>query len=136
MGTYCAEKDPITKICLRKKTTFCCYSSKLARLVQQQGKGQLGLGCGGPENPQCGGLTTEQLAQLDFSKMNFSEVFADMASKGKVPNVAQLGQDLQKSMAHRGSTLKKSEEKISESSIPQKRSRTPESAQGRGNGEF
>jgi hypothetical protein len=80
VGTYCVEREPITKACLRKKTSFCCYGTKMARLIQENGRRQLGLGFGSPESPNCEGLSPEQLSRIDFSRINFSEIFEDIRS--------------------------------------------------------
>ncbi|WP_084675830.1 conjugal transfer protein TraN [Candidatus Odyssella acanthamoebae] len=73
VGTYCAEKK--AGVCIRKKTSFCCFGSKLSRLIQEQGRGQLGLSWGDPKSPDCRGLKPEELSGLDFSKMNLSELY-------------------------------------------------------------
>lgn len=79
VGTYCAEKK--LGICLRKKTSFCCYGTKMARLIQQNGRAQLGIGFGAPDAPNCLGLSTDELSRIDFSRMNFSEIFEDIKNK-------------------------------------------------------
>ena len=38
-----------------------------------------GRGWGGPQNPDCGGFTVTQLQSLDFSRMNLSEFYAEIA---------------------------------------------------------
>jgi len=92
VGTYCAEK--LLGVCIRKKTGFCCYGTKMARLIQQQGRAQLGLTFGSPESPECTGLSPEQLSQLDFSRINFSEIFEDIknqtVAKGQGQSLAQV----------------------------------------------
>ena len=81
VGTYCAERDEIFDSCIRKKTTFCCYGTKMARLIQQNGRAQLGLGWGNVDSPDCNGLSPEQLSRIDFSKINFSEIFEDIKNQ-------------------------------------------------------
>ena len=92
VGTYCAEKK--AGICLRKKTSFCCYGTKMARLIQQNGRTQLGIGFGAPDAPNCSGLSAEELSRIDFSKIDFSEVFEDITSKmvpkGQEQSLAQV----------------------------------------------
>jgi len=78
VGTYCAEKA--LGVCNRKKTSFCCYGSKVARLIQEQGRAQLGMGFGTPESPDCNGLPPESLSRIDFSRVNFSDLFEDIRS--------------------------------------------------------
>lgn len=96
IGTYCAEKERITKICLRKKTTFCCYDSKLARVVQEGARTQLGLGWGSPKAPNCRALTVEEFSKVDFNKVNFSEVFRDVLAKIKLPDTGKILSHFQK----------------------------------------
>lgn len=97
VGTYCAERDKIFNLCIRKKTGFCCYGSKIARLLQEHGRAQLGMNFGTPESPDCNGLSAEQLARIDFSRINFSELFEDMRShtvvKGPNQSLAQVSVD-------------------------------------------
>lgn len=92
VGTYCAEKK--LGICIRKKTSFCCYGTKMARLIQQNGRAQLGMGFGNPDCPDCEGFTAEQLSRIDFSRIDFTELFEDikkqMTPKDQPQSVAQV----------------------------------------------
>lgn len=76
---------------LETSTSFCCFNSKLARLIVEQGRQQLGIGWNGPENdpnkPNCNGFTMDDLQKLDFSAMDLSEVFADI--KVTMPDPAE-----------------------------------------------
>jgi len=76
VGTWCSSK--IAGVCLQRKEGYCCYNSKLARIIQEQGKAQLGLSWGPAKNPNCGGLTVQQLSQLNFSNMDLSEFYNDV----------------------------------------------------------
>jgi conjugal transfer mating pair stabilization protein TraN len=82
VGTFCSQKLPIIG-CIEKKTTFCCFGTKLSKLIQEQGRAQLGMSWGSPESPECRGLTTEELSRLDFSTMDLSELFADVSASFK-----------------------------------------------------
>ncbi len=53
----------------------------MARLIQQNGRAQLGTGFGSPEAPDCEGLSPEQLSRIDFSRINFSEIFEDIKNQ-------------------------------------------------------
>ncbi|GAO99063.1 conjugal transfer mating pair stabilization protein TraN [Caedimonas varicaedens] len=105
VGTYCAEKEPVTKICIRKKSNYCCFGSKMARLIQEQGRKQLHISFGSADSPQCRGLTIEELDKIDFSKVDLSELFAEVWSKMKAPNVQKLSEDFQESWSHRTDVL-------------------------------
>ena len=85
IGTYCAEyvNVGLAKFCLRKKTVFCCFGSKFAKLLQEQGKPQLGLNFGTPECPDCRGFTAEELSHIDFSKLDLTEITSDIMDKFK-----------------------------------------------------
>ena len=89
-ATYCAKK--VLRRCISKKTSFCCFGTRFAKILQQQGRSQLGIGWGDPKCPDCRPLTIEELSKLDLSKMNFSELFEDLMKKYKSPNLKKLQQ--------------------------------------------
>lgn len=101
IGTYCAERERLTKICLKKKTTFCCYDSKLARVVQEGARSQIGLSWGSAEGPNCRPLTVEEFSKVNFDKINFSEIFRDVLDKVKIPNTAKILDNFQKNWKSR-----------------------------------
>jgi DNA-binding transcriptional regulator YiaG len=98
VGTYCHEKDPVFGKCLVKKTNFCCFGSKLARIFQEQARAQLPIGWGDDKSPNCRPLTIKELASLDFSKFDMEELFDALLSKGKsnmnksFPNLPKEGE--------------------------------------------
>ncbi|MDP4154958.1 MAG: conjugal transfer protein TraN [Bacillota bacterium] len=79
LGTYCAEK--FAGVCIRKKKSHCCFPTKLARILHEQGRPQLKLGWGEAEHPQCRGFTVDELSRLDFDKLDLRELFAEIAAK-------------------------------------------------------
>ncbi len=83
VGTYCCQRDPIFRSCLTKKSTYCCFNSKLAKIFQEQGKAQLAIGFGSAESPICRGFTVEELQKIDFSKIDLSELFAELLGQAK-----------------------------------------------------
>lgn len=76
VGTYCADK--VLGVCTRKKSTYCCFGSKISRLFHEQGRPQLGKGWGSAKDPDCAAFSVEELSKLDFSKMDLSELFSDL----------------------------------------------------------
>ena len=88
IGTYCAKK--FLGKCIQKKTSFCCFGTKFARIIQEQGRSQLNLGWGDPKCPDCRSITIEELTKIDLSKINFSEVFIDLIHKYQKPNIKVL----------------------------------------------
>ena len=87
VGEYCAEewKLGFTKICVQKKKTYCCFSSPLARIIQEQGRQQLGISWGDPKAPNCRGFTPEEFQKIDWSKVDFSE----WINNEVIPNIQQ-----------------------------------------------
>ena len=79
VGTHCAEK--FLGVCIRKKSAYCCFPSKIARVFHEEGRPQIGKGWGDSKHPRCEGFTREELVKLDFSKMNLSELIQDFVGK-------------------------------------------------------
>ncbi len=91
VGTYCAEKIMALGKqvgCLVNKESYCCFTSPLPRIIQEQGRPQLPLGWGPPEAPDCRGLTMQEMSALNFDLMDLSEWVAILAISGKIPQNA------------------------------------------------
>jgi hypothetical protein len=72
VGSYCSKKIKYIG-CVQKRKTYCCFHSALARIIQEQGRPQIGKGWGDPKSPDCSGFTINEFQKLDFSKIDFSE---------------------------------------------------------------
>lgn len=89
VGRYCAES--LLGVCYRTKRVFCVFKSKMAKIVQEQGRAQqLGINFSSAHNPECGGLTPGQLQQLDFEYIDLSMLYADVESQVQLPNQGGL----------------------------------------------
>ncbi len=77
IGEKCIEKWEIGG-CVQKEDVYCCFNSKLARIIQEQGRKQLGISWGDADNPNCRGFTPEEFQALDFSQMDLSEYYQDI----------------------------------------------------------
>lgn len=77
VGEYCSAEEDLTGTCFQEKHTSCCFNSKLARIIQEQGRQQLGIGWGTAKNPNCSGIAIDDLQKVDFSQMDFSELAHD-----------------------------------------------------------
>ncbi|MDD3836103.1 MAG: conjugal transfer protein TraN, partial [Sulfurimonas sp.] len=57
IGEFCSKKIRLgfAKICVQKKKSSCCFNSKLARIINEQGRPQLNKGWGSASNPECKG---------------------------------------------------------------------------------
>jgi conjugal transfer mating pair stabilization protein TraN len=79
IGSYCSSRIPIIGTCIETKESYCCFNSRLARILNEQGRAQLGRGWGSPQSPDCSGFSIAQLQSLDFSRMDLSEFYAEIA---------------------------------------------------------
>lgn len=94
VGEYCAEK--VLKVCLRKKRSYCVYTSKLGKILQRQGAiGQLGKTLGPAEHPTCAALTPEELARIRFDYIDFSDFYQDLQPGAHLPPPREIQQRLQ-----------------------------------------
>jgi Type-1V conjugative transfer system mating pair stabilisation len=92
VGTFCAQK--VLGVCIRKKTSFCCFANKLSRIFVEQARNQLGIGWQDAQNPDCNGLSTELLTRVDFSKIDLSEIFTEIQSNLKPKTFDDLNQKI------------------------------------------
>jgi conjugal transfer mating pair stabilization protein TraN len=80
-----------------KIQSFCCFPTKLARVIQEQGREQLKLHWGSAEHPDCSGFTVQQLRNIDCGKLDLNEVVRDLTvDKDFVQRkIQQVSRDLQ-----------------------------------------
>ena len=121
IGKYCSHK--VLKKCTEHKKSYCLFSSRLARIIQEEGRKQLDISWGSAKHPDCRGLTIEEIQQLHFDEMNFNEFF-EYELKGKIhypgtEEVNRLRANIEETLKHRLShqlkqtTTKKTAEKPS-----------------------
>lgn len=94
IGTYCEKK--VLGQCVEKKTTYCCFSSKLLKVLHEQGRLQIKLGWGKADKPLCRGFTIAEIQRIDFSKLDLREVFEDLMKNfksGKQEGVGPKGSE-------------------------------------------
>lgn len=65
----------------KRMTSHCCFNSKLAKIINIQGRAQVGPPLAGPKNPNCSGLTLAQLQSIDWSQIDFAEFIADVVPR-------------------------------------------------------
>jgi type-F conjugative transfer system mating-pair stabilization protein TraN len=104
VGTYCAEKS--LGMCLKKKSTYCCFGSRLARLLHDQGRSQLGLNYGNAESPQCRGFTLEELQKITFDTLNMSELYEDLQAEKVLPAISKVTKELSSSWLSKVANIK------------------------------
>ncbi|WP_227470633.1 conjugal transfer protein TraN [Massilia sp. YMA4] len=91
IGSFCSRCIRVLGkcvACIERTTSKCCFNSTLARLINEQGREQLGIGWGKPKRPACEGFTVAQLQALDFSRMDLTEFYASIVPT--LPDIAAL----------------------------------------------
>lgn len=77
VGDYCSEKLPFIG-CIERKDGYCCFNSKFAKLINEQGRAQLSKGWGSAKYPNCSGFTLDEFKQLDFSQIDLSPLYKEI----------------------------------------------------------
>lgn len=82
VGDYCQKRYKFIG-CVQKAKGYCCFNSKMARIIHEQGRPQLTAfqpngDWGSPSSPNCRGLTPDEFQALDFSRIDLSEYFSDI----------------------------------------------------------
>ena len=93
VGSYCSDK--VLGICVTSKDAYCCFGSKLSRILQEQGRLQINKPWGKPKDETCKGFTIEEFQRLDLSRMDFSEVYAEFMDAAKLPDEVSVMTDIQ-----------------------------------------
>jgi conjugal transfer mating pair stabilization protein TraN len=93
VGTYCSSS--FLGICDTKRQVYCAFSSKLTRILQEQGRPQIGKTWGTPKKPLCDGFTVDEFARLDLSLMDFAEIYSDFIDAARLPDEAAAMTDIQ-----------------------------------------
>lgn len=86
VGTYCASK--FLGSCTEKKESWCCFPSKLGRIINEQGRTQISKTWGTAKAPDCSGFTLDELTLLRFDQMDLSEFIADIRVPSKSSSFA------------------------------------------------
>ena len=83
---YVGEKhEKILGLRTFSKHYFCCFGNLLNKVIQVEGRKQLGLTFGSYDNPNCRGLTFKEIEKLKFDEMDFSEFFTEIEKSSKIP---------------------------------------------------
>ena len=93
IGTYCSNS--FLGICDTKRRVYCSFTSKLTRILQEQGRPQIGKTWGTPKQPLCDGFAVDEFARLDLSVMDFAEIYTDFIDAARLPDEAATMTDIQ-----------------------------------------
>ncbi|EGH1223430.1 type-F conjugative transfer system mating-pair stabilization protein TraN [Salmonella enterica] len=98
VGEFCSKK--VLGVCLQKKRSYCQFDSKLAQIVQQQGRnGQLRIGFGSAKSPDCRGITVDELQRIKFDQLDFTNFYEDLMNNQKIPDSGVLTQKVKEQIA-------------------------------------
>ena len=82
LGRYCARRT-FFGVCIRRARAWCVFGSKLGRILQEQGRSQLGVGWG-----DCRGLTVAEVEGIDFERLDLSEFTDNLLDGGTEPAIS------------------------------------------------
>ncbi len=78
IGKYCSNKIKFINLCTERKKSYCCFNSKLSRIINDQGRPQIGKSFGSARKPNCKGFTPTEFSSLDFSTIDLSDYVSEM----------------------------------------------------------
>ena len=82
LGKYCAKRT-FFGVCIRRARAWCVFGSKLGRILQEQGRSQLGVGWG-----DCRGLTVAEIEGIDFERLDLAEFTDNLMDGGTEPAIS------------------------------------------------
>lgn len=83
-GSRCSKRLKVIRTCIERTYSYCCFNSRLAKLINRQGRAQLGI-----SDRSCRGFTLDQLQRLDLSAMDFTEFMDEIqAAAIEMPSIA------------------------------------------------
>ena len=82
LGRYCSRRT-FFGVCIRRSRAWCVFGSKLGRILQQQGRAQLGIAWS-----DCRGFTVAEIESIDFANLDLSEFTQDLMDGSREPSVS------------------------------------------------
>ena len=82
LGRYCSKRT-LFGVCIRRSRAWCVFGSKLGRILQQQGRRQLGI-----RWSSCRGFTVAEIEGIDFARLDLSEFTQDLMDGSREPSVS------------------------------------------------
>ena len=85
------------------KHRYCCFGNILDKVIQVEGRKQLRRSFGTGSNPDCRGLSLEDIQAIDWNKVDFTEFIEDLkvkfAGSYKAPTASELQSTIEGSLA-------------------------------------
>ena len=91
VGQYCQRK--VLGRCVARSHSYCCFSSPLSRIVQEQVRLQLGepFFSMDPKDPDCGGFSVEELNRIRWEDISLDEWTALLKMTGNYEAEKETG---------------------------------------------
>ncbi|MGC0372237.1 MAG: hypothetical protein DGJ47_000946, partial [Rickettsiaceae bacterium] len=94
------QKKKRFRITVAIKERFCCFNTTLDRIIQEQGRVQIGKSWGSPSSPNCSGFTLNEIQRIDFTKIDFKEFIKELQhnvidTNEKIPNISDIQKYMQ-----------------------------------------
>lgn len=84
------------------KHRYCCFGNILDKVIQVEGRKQLKRSFGTGSNPDCRGLSLEDIKAIDWNKVDFTEFIEDLkvkfAGSYKAPTASELKNTIEGSL--------------------------------------
>lgn len=97
-----AEKKKNIGVHTVTKHKFCCFKNILDKVVQVEGRKQLGKNFGSGYAPDCRGLSLEEIQRIDWERVDFGEFIEDLkvkfGKKYKEPSSGSIAETIENSM--------------------------------------
>lgn len=88
VGSYCKKK--VLGSCIEKRESFCCFSSPLSRIMQEQIRPQLGMGFGSAKSPDCSGIPIERFGHVNWDGVDLDEWLGILQATNNFPATSGL----------------------------------------------
>lgn len=86
--SYCKSKT-FFGLCTVKAEDHCTFKSRLGRMLQEQARGQLGVG-----RDNCRGLSVAEIERVDWGQIDLTEILGDIQSKLQPMEAGQIKQQM------------------------------------------
>ena len=87
VGEYCSKEVDLLlfSFCIEHSKTYCCFNSKLGRIIHEEGRVQMSLfdTWGVPQSPKCRGFKADEFQMVDFSRVDLTEWYGDINTKSQ-----------------------------------------------------
>jgi conjugal transfer mating pair stabilization protein TraN len=88
VGSYCSKR--FFGVCLQRTRSYCCYNSRLGRIINAQGRAQIGKSWGSAKNANCAGFSHAEFASINFAALDLSEFSREVMTTVRLPNTSDL----------------------------------------------